>query len=67
MTGHEPRGDGGRLAPSEAAAAHSGADPCPGGWKLRSAADVEALQASLALSAEQPRADFRAVEVAGTA
>jgi hypothetical protein len=51
----------------EVAAAHRGDNPCPCGWKPRSAADVEALQASLALSAEQPRADFGAMEVSGTA
>jgi hypothetical protein len=51
----------------EVAAAHRGNNPCPCGWKPRSAADVEALQTSLALSAEQPRADFRAMEIAGNA
>jgi hypothetical protein len=51
----------------EVAAAHRGDNPCPCGWKPRSAADVEALQTSLALSAGQPRADFRAMEIVGNA
>jgi hypothetical protein len=51
----------------EVAAAHQGDSACPCGWKPRSSVDVDALQTSLALSAEQPRADFRALEVAGTA
>src|SRR5271163_1209836 len=51
----------------EVADAHRGDNPCPCGWKPRSAAVVEALQTSLALSAEQPRANFRAIEVAGNA
>jgi hypothetical protein len=51
----------------EVAAAHQGDNPCPCGWKPRSAADVDALQNSLALSAEQPRADFRAMEIVGNA
>jgi hypothetical protein len=51
----------------EVAAAHRGDNPCPCGWQPRRAADVEALQTSLALSAEEPRADFRAIQVAGNA
>jgi hypothetical protein len=51
----------------EVAAAHRGDNACPCGWQPRSAADIEALQTSLALAAKQPRADFRAVQVAGNA
>ena len=51
----------------EVAAAHRGDNPCPCGWEPRSAADVEALQTSLALAANEPRADFRAIEVLGSA
>jgi hypothetical protein len=51
----------------EVAAAHRGDNACPCGWEPRSAADVEALQTSLALAAREPRADFRAVEVLGSA
>jgi len=51
----------------EVAAAHRGDNPCPCGWLPRSASDVEALQTSLALSAEQPRANFHAIQVAGNA
>jgi hypothetical protein len=51
----------------EVAAAHDGDNPCPCGWEPRGAADVEALQTSLALAAKQPRADFRAMEVVGSA
>jgi hypothetical protein len=52
----------------EVAAAHQGDNPCPCGWEPRSGVDVAALQTSLALSAEQqPRADLRAMEVAGAA
>jgi hypothetical protein len=51
----------------EVAAAHRGDNPCPCGWQPRSASDVEALQTSLALSAEQPRAGFHAIQVAGNA
>ena len=51
----------------EVAAAHQGDNPCPCGWNPRSGADVDALQTSLALSAEQPRADFHAIQVAGSA
>jgi hypothetical protein len=36
----------------EVAAAHRRDNPCPCGWQPRSASDVEALQASLALSTE---------------
>ena len=51
----------------EVAAAHRGDKACLCGWEPRSAADVEALQTSLALAAKRPRADFRAIEVAGSA
>jgi hypothetical protein len=51
----------------EVAAAHRGDNPCPCGWQPRRVADVEALQTSLALSAEEPRADFHALQVAGNA
>jgi hypothetical protein len=51
----------------EVAAAHRGDDSCPCGWEPRSAADVQALQTSLALAAKPPRADFRAVQVLGNA
>ncbi len=52
----------------EVAAAHRGPNPCPCGWQPRGAADVEALQTSLALTAERPRADdFHTIEVAGNA
>jgi len=51
----------------QVAAAHLGDNPCPCGWQPRSASDVEALQTSLALSAEQPRANFHAIQVAGNA
>ena len=51
----------------EVAAAHRGDNPCPCGWQPRSASHVEALQTSLALSAEQPRANFHAIQVAGNA
>ena len=51
----------------EVAAAHRGDSPCPCGWEPRSGVDVAALQTSLALSAEQPRPDLRAMRVAGAA
>jgi len=51
----------------EVAAAHRDEDGCPCGWAPRGAADVAALQTSLALAAREPRADFRAIEVAGSA
>ena len=51
----------------EVAAAHRGDNPCPCGWEPRSAADLEALQTSLALAAREPRADFRAIQAAGNA
>jgi hypothetical protein len=50
----------------EVAAAHRD-DPCPCGWEPRGAADLEALQTSLALAAKPPRADFRAAQIAGNA
>jgi len=51
----------------EVAAAHREEGGCPCGWAPRGAADVAALQTSLALAAREPRADFRAIEVAGSA
>ena len=51
----------------EVAAAHKGDDPCPCGWRPRSAADVEALQTSLALATDEPHADFPAMQAAGNA
>ena len=51
----------------EVAAAHGGDNPCPCGWEPHGAADVKALQTSLALATRQPHADFRAIEVAGSA
>jgi hypothetical protein len=51
----------------EVADAHRGNNPCPCGWEPRRAADLEALQTSLALATRQPRADFRAIEVVGNA
>jgi hypothetical protein len=52
----------------EVAAAHRGADQCPCGWEPRNAADLEALQTSLALAAKPHRpADFHAVQVEGHA
>jgi hypothetical protein len=51
----------------EVAAAHDGDNPCPCGWEPRGAADVQALLTSLALAAKQPRADFRELQVTGTA
>jgi hypothetical protein len=52
---------------AEVAAAHRGDDPCPCGWEPRSAADLEALQTSLALAAKPARPDFRAALVEGHA
>jgi hypothetical protein len=51
----------------EVAAAHRGDNPCPCGWEPHGAADLEALQTSLALAADQPHADFGAIQVAGNA
>jgi hypothetical protein len=51
----------------EVADAHRGDNPCPCGWEPRSAADLEALQTSLALAIGRHRPDFRAVQVAGNA
>ena len=42
----------------EVADAHRGDNPCPCGWEPRNAADLEALQTSLALAAKQPRRRF---------
>ena len=53
---------------TEVAAAHCGDCACPCGWQPRSAADLEALQTSLALAAKPHRpADFHAVQVEGHA
>ncbi len=51
----------------EVADAHRGDNACSCGWEPRRAADLEALQTSLALAAKPPRADFRAIEVVGNA
>ena len=52
----------------EVAAAHHGDDSCPCGWEPRSAADLEALQTSLALAAKPHRpADFHVIQVEGHA
>ena len=53
---------------NEVAAAHCGDNACPCGWEPRNAADLEALQTSLALAARPHRpVDFREVQVAGNA
>jgi hypothetical protein len=51
----------------EVADAHRGDNACSCGWEPRSAADLEALQTSLALAMRRHRPDFRAVQVAGSA
>ena len=52
----------------EVAAAHDGDNSCLCGWEPQSAADVAALQTSLALAAKPHRpAGFRAIQVAGNA
>jgi hypothetical protein len=52
----------------EVAAAHSGDNACPCGWEPCNAADLEALQTSLALATKPHRpADFREVQVEGHA
>jgi hypothetical protein len=51
----------------EVAEAHRGDSACPCGWEPRSAADLEALQTSLALAVRRRPGDFRAVQVAGNA
>src|SRR5580693_873623 len=52
----------------EVAAAHSGDSACPCGWEPLSAADLEALQTSLALAAKPHRlADFHVIQVEGHA
>ena len=51
----------------EVADAHCGENSCPCGWRPRGPADVAALQTSLAIAVERPRADFHAVQVAGNA
>jgi hypothetical protein len=53
---------------TEVAAAHRGDGFCPCGWEPRCAADLEALQTSLALAAKPPRpTELRAVQVEGHA
>jgi hypothetical protein len=53
---------------TEVAAAHCGDSSCPCGWEPCSAADLQALQTSVALAAKpHRRTDFRAVQVAGNA
>jgi hypothetical protein len=53
---------------TEVAAAHSGDGSCPCGWEPFAAADLGALQTSLALAASSPRAaEFREVQVEGHA
>ncbi len=53
---------------TEVAAAHRGDNSCPCGWEPGAAADLEALQTSLALATKPHRpADFRAVQVEGHA
>ena len=52
---------------TEVAAAHCGDGSCPCGWEPRGAADLEALQTSLALAAKPHRADFHAIQVEGHA
>ncbi len=52
----------------EVAAAHDGDNCCTCGWEPRGAADLEALQTSLALATKPRRpADFHAIQVAGNA
>jgi hypothetical protein len=51
----------------EVAAAHEGDSSCPCGWEPCNAADLEALQTSLALATKPPRADFHAIQVEGHA
>ena len=53
---------------TEVAAAHCGDSPCPCGWEPHNAADLEALQTSLALAAKPHRpTGLRAVRVEGHA
>ena len=51
----------------EVADAHRGDNACLCGWEPRRAADVEALQTSLALAMKRRRAEPGAIEVAGNA
>ena len=51
----------------EVAAAHEGDNSCPCGWEPRSAADLEALQTSLALATKPQRADIHALQIEGHA
>ena len=52
----------------EVADAHSGDQPCPCGWRPRLQADLEALQAALALSAvPAPQLDLAGMAVLGRA
>jgi hypothetical protein len=53
---------------TEVAAAHSGDNACPCGWEPQSAADLEALQTSLARAPQPHRpVDFHALQVEGHA
>ena len=63
----DARGDGGRLALSRGRRRASGRQALFLRLGAAQAADVEALQTSLALSADGPRADIHAMEVAGSA
>lgn len=51
----------------EVAAAHRGEKGCCCGREPRRLADLEALQTSLSVSADGPRADIHAIEAVGTA
>ncbi|QEL24017.1 hypothetical protein FQV39_16620 [Bosea sp. F3-2] len=52
----------------EVADAHCGDQPCPCGWRPRLQADLEALQAALALSAAStPQPDLAGMAVLGRA
>jgi hypothetical protein len=51
----------------EVAAAHEGDNSCPCGWEPHRAADLEALQTSLALASKPPHANFHAIQVEGHA
>jgi hypothetical protein len=51
----------------EVADAHRGDSACPCDWQPGSAADLEALQTSLALAMKRHRADFHAIDVVGNA
>jgi hypothetical protein len=51
----------------EVAAAHEGDNSCPCGWEPHGAANLEALQTSLALATKPPHANFHAIQVEGHA